>query len=317
MKLKRILLSIIGLVLVALLGLLGYSYYLVSSIPKDDISKIVSIKEDPNVLSKYSIPTNTNSLGVVDSVKNDINKKSDGNVTNILLMGIDSEDGVGRSDAIMIVSVDKKNKLVKLSSLQRDSYVYIAGHGMTKLNHAYAYGGPQLSIRTVNTNMGMDIQDYVSVNFNSMPKIINSLGGIDMKLSAEEAKIVGVGSKSGTYHLNGDQSLSFSRIRKIDTDYERTSRQRRVVEYVIRELMKASPLKYPSLMNQIIPLTKTSLPNTTILSLGTTVAAGGYDIKQAMFPDESYAKGTMISGTWYFIYDKDTLIKKLHDFIFN
>ena len=323
---KKAIITIISIILILVLGAFGYIYYNVSRIPRDtNVGAHIELKdsagkpivEDPVVLKENSIPTATNGLGVVEEEKGKIEEVSNGNVKNILLMGIDSEDGYGRSDAIMIISVDKNNKLIKMSSLQRDSYVYMPGYNMTKLNHAYAYGGPQLSIRTVNTNFGLDIEDYVSVDFSTMPTIIDRLGGVSLYLSGAEARSIGIGSTEGSYYLSGYQALRYSRIRNLDSDYVRTSRQRNVVESVIRSMMSASPTNYPALINEIVPLTMTTLSNAEILDLGYTVATGGYDIAQRMFPDPSYSQGTMIGDTWYNVFNRDLIIEDIQGFIYN
>lgn len=112
---------------------------------------------------------------------------SDNNIKNIALFGVDSSDGgYGRSDSILILTIDKINNELKLSSIMRDSYVYIPGYGNDKITHAYAYGGPQLAIKTLNENFNLDIEDFATVDFESFPKIIDALGGIDINITQEE-----------------------------------------------------------------------------------------------------------------------------------
>ena len=135
-------------------------------------------------------------------------------IINIALFGIDSEDGVaGRSDAIMVATIDPIHNKLKLTSIMRDSYVNIPDKGMDKINHAYAFGGPQLAIKTINENFGLDIADYMSVNFTSLPVIIDILGGVEINITDEEVPHIPGVTSAGTYTLNGDQALSYSRIR--------------------------------------------------------------------------------------------------------
>ena len=104
-----------------------------------------------------------------------------GKITNIALFGLDSRnhDYEGRSDAIMVASVNGKTGKIKLVSIARDTYVNVPGYGETKINHAYAYGGAELAIQTINENFNLDITDYAAVNFDSLADVIDAMGGID------------------------------------------------------------------------------------------------------------------------------------------
>lgn len=112
----------------------------------------------------------------------------DPEVKNIAMFGLDARDGenVGRSDALMVLTIDKKHHKLKLTSILRDSQVYIDGYGYDKITHAYAYGGPELAIKTLNQNYHLDIQDYVTVNFTKMAQIVDAFGGVEMDLTGAE-----------------------------------------------------------------------------------------------------------------------------------
>lgn len=322
---KKIVISLVSVILIALVAAFAYIYINLNKIPKDDTisetmvvtnTKGEALKEDPNIVKQNSIPTTTNGLGVNIGADNKISKfPGNENVKNILLMGIDSENGVGRSDAIMVLSVDGNKKQIKMASIQRDSYVYIVGHGMTKLNHAHSYGGPPLALKTINSNFELNITDYASVNFSSLPSIVDTLGGVTVSISNAEAGQIGLAG-AGTYRLNGRQALAYTRIRKIDTDYQRTSRQRTVLKALMSEMMSQSPTEFPRILNSLSPMIRTSLSNTEILSLGTQAGVGRYKMVDKMFPEESYAKGSMIGGVWYFVFDKPTMINNLLNFIY-
>ena len=90
----------------------------------------------------------------------------------------------------MILSIDEKNKKIKMSSIMRDTYVKIKGHGETKINHAYAYGGPQLAIRTLNENFDLDIRNYVTVDFFNLEKIIDAIGGVTIDVKQDEVSLI-------------------------------------------------------------------------------------------------------------------------------
>lgn len=315
---KKVLISLLVIFTIIAGVVWGGIYFYLSKMPREEVSNIVVTGEDQELLDEHNIPTSTNSLGTDLEALDRLAKENDNfkNVTNILFLGIDSENGVGRSDAMMIFTVDKNNSQIKLTSLIRDSYVYIAGRGMDKLNHAYAFGGASLALRAVNTNFDMNIEDFVTVNFHDIIEIVDSIGGLDMDLSAEEARIVGVDGK-GTHHLNGKQTLTYSRIRSTaGGDFKRTSRQREVVTAILNKLMGLPPLDMIAAADTLLPMVKTSLSSSTIIGLGSSAALGKYEILQNSFPEDETSQGVMIDGIYYLQWDRDYTIDKLHTFIF-
>lgn len=146
-------------------------------------------------LSTTTIAKDDDSLGI--DTKNIV---MDDSIKNIALFGVDSRNGefTGRSDVIMILSVDNKHGKLKMTSILRDSELTIEGESndgsylnyVDKINAAYYYGGPELAIRTINQNFGLDIRDYVTINFANMASIVDAFGGVDIELTAEEVKAV-------------------------------------------------------------------------------------------------------------------------------
>src|SRR5699024_284569 len=203
------------------------------------------------------------------------------------------------------------------TSLLRDTYVDIPNHGMDKLGHAHAYGGPELAIKTINQNFNMDIRDFAAVDFESFSKIIDIQGGIEIDIKPEEIKYV-PGSREGTQLLDGEQALAYSRIRKVGSDYQRTERQRIVLEKVLNKGMGAGVTKYPSLLNAILPHVETSLSKSATLSLGTsTLTSKISTIDQYRIPVKGYVHSQRINGISYEV--PDTLednIGFLNNFIY-
>ena len=166
-------------------------------------------------------------LGIVSEEelnKYDNHKK----ITNIALLGIDSEDGFGRSDSIMIATIDPVHDKLKISSIMRDCYVNIYGHGYDKINHAYAFGSAPLSIKTINETFGLNIENFVAVDFSSLPIIIDMLGGLELDITNEEVKYINFYIDeinrldnrnssniwtAGSQHVDGVQALAYTRIR--------------------------------------------------------------------------------------------------------
>lgn len=189
---------------------------------------------------------------------------------NIALLGIDTRDDTftgSRSDCIIIVSINNNTKDVKLLSVYRDTYLDIEGHGLDKVTHAYAYGGPRLTLSTLNRNLDLNISEFVTVNFETVRTVVNAIGGVDITVTAAEASQISGISGAGTYTLNGDQALAYSRIRKIDTDYQRTERMRTVLNAVFEKIKKLDLAQLNSLLDTVLPHLSTNISKNDIIAL--------------------------------------------------
>ncbi|GAA0770797.1 LCP family protein [Clostridium subterminale] len=262
-----------------------------------------------------------NNVGLDDSKLGiDNSKNTSSKIKNIALFGIDQTDGdVGRSDAIIIATVDSLHKKLKLTSISRDSYVNIEGHGYDKLNHAYAFGQEELAIKTINQTFGLDITDYAKVNFNNLKDIIDIIGGIDITVEDSElADLNGVISTSGRQHVNGTQALAYSRIRKNSGgDDSRTERQRILLTEIFNKVSTVGILKLPSMVNDILPHVQTSLSTSEVLSLGTKVLSSGItNIEQLRFPLSENSKGEQIDGIYYTTFDEEITKEQIQKYIY-
>lgn len=249
----------------------------------------------------------------------------DERIINIALYGVDSRnnDYVGRSDAILVCSVNGKTGKIKLVSVARDTYVSVPGYYNTKINHAYAYGGPELAIQTLNENFGLDITDYVTVNFESLADIIDEMGGVMIDVTEEERYQINAYlqrgeplSETGMVNLTGAQAVSYSRIRKIDSDSMRASRQREVLAALFDKALEINPLNYPSYVRKFAPMVETSLSNEEILKIA-AVGLKNLTLEQAAFPNEYISSaGQTINGVWYYVYDLNQAKDMLHQYIY-
>ena len=197
-------------------------------------------------------------------------------VVNILLVGQDRRAGQGRqrSDSMILVSINKSDNTITLTSFMRDQYVQIPGYYPNKLNAAYAFGGMRLLSKTLELNFGVKVDGIVEVDFSGFENIINLLGGVEITLTEPEAAYLNslheVGLLDspvvvGLNRLNGGQALVYVGLREIDTDYARARRQRNVVMALI-EAYKELPLdEMIGMMDQILPLATTNLTNAQIL----------------------------------------------------
>lgn len=237
------------------------------------------------------------------------NQYSDANIddyTNIALFGVDSRANEltqnTRTDCIIIASIHNKTKEVKLASMYRDTYVYIADHGYTKLNHAYAYGGPELSLSTLNKNFDLNIKDFVTINFSVLSNVIDALGGVDIDITKEELKYVNAYAKDvaringttvekikkpGLQTLSGTQATGYCRVRyTAGGDFTRAKRQRTVMQQIVKKAKSSNPVTLYNIMNEILPQIYTSLDTNELLKLSTGILS--YDIKDNFgFPFET------------------------------
>lgn len=260
-------------------------------------------------------------------------------VKNILLLGTDQPTDSSepiRSDTMMLLTIDPIHNKIKITSFMRDSRVYIDGYGDEKLTHAYAYGGPELAIKTFNENFGLNIEEFVSVDFTTLPKIIDTIGGIEIDVTPEEFddvndvifmdnrdydKSTPYLQDAGLQTLTGDQALSYARNRSSEGgDYARTSRQRIVMEALFKKVLDTRVTSYPSILMKILPLVTTNMTTSDILSLGKNIISiGTKNLEQARFPLDEYSWGQIdpLDELWYLYFDRPSTKTQIQDYIFD
>ena len=251
--------------------------------------------------------------------------KSSPFVTNILLLGVDgSADSSSRSDSMILVSVDFAHMKIKLTSFLRDSWVEIPSKNkIAKLNSACSSGGPQLVVDTIEYNFGVDIDHYVMVDFDMFTQIIDSLGGVTVEVTKKEAKFINSTTRqkveSGeNVTLNGDEALVYCRIRKLDSDYMRTFRQRKVISALINQAKKAGISALIETINNVFPLIQTDMSALEITGLAYKAGIGivAFDIEQNRVPiDEHMEVGTK-NGQWGEVVDIEAASEYLQDYIY-
>ena len=314
---KKITLWILGIIVFFAVGVAAGGYIYVNSL----FSKMEQVEIDDE------------NLGIKEEVEEKLSRYDD-SITNIALFGIDAgDDGVGRSDSIMIATIDTTHKKLKLTSIMRDSYVNIEGHGLDKINHAYAFGKAELAIKTLNENFDLNIQEFAAVNFSTLPKIIDKIGGIELDIDSEELNYINgyIGdinnvngtsvsgiTSTGLQHVNGTQAMGYCRIRYTSGgDYKRTERHREVLTQIFNKILSMSPTSYPALLSELLPMVSTSLDSSEILDLGNEILKlGTTSLQQERFPLDGYCEGQMIGGVYYLTFDKETTVNQLHDYIF-
>ncbi|MDR2525812.1 MAG: LCP family protein [Oscillospiraceae bacterium] len=232
-------------------------------------------------------------------------------VTNLLLIGVDKDEGgVARSDSMLLLSIDRDGKALKLTSFLRDSWVQMASGGEAKLNSAFAWDGAEGLCATLEQNFGVAIDHYIKIDFAGFKAVIDALGGVEVAVADVEADFIVKTTKAGkalgreafraqteekgTVLLDGELALIYCRIRKLDSDFHRTARQRKVLEALTAKLKKTPPSTLLKLPELILPALETDMrPSAlTALLLGATGWLG-YGTEQHSIP----AKGTYKEAT--------------------
>lgn len=209
-------------------------------------------------------------------------------VKNILLIGTDARNPGEpcRSDAMILVSVNKDTQRIVACSLLRDILVSIDGHAESRLNSAYSFGGTDLLLDTLNRNFNIDVSSYILVDFTAFAETVDLLGGVDLYVTASEIKVMNglilqqnshhvsgatvpiLPVRDGTYHLNGRQTLAYARDRSsFNGDFDRTGRQRMVLSALFQKLNQTSVFELFNLMTEILPHITTNIPESEIKAM--------------------------------------------------
>lgn len=262
-------------------------------------------------------------------------------VTNVLVLGTDGRserEGHTRSDVIIIMSINDNTKKITLSSIMRDTYVGIPGRrGNDKINAAHAYGGPALAVQTVEKAFGVKIDKFIRVNFYSFMDIVDALGGVQLNISAAEKKVMnvyirqinrvnhwnedsGIMTESGeNITLTGKQAMGYVRVRYVgDGDYERTLRQRRVLEQIIKKAREADALTLLNVVDKVAENVSTDFSAGEITKLAMNAAEyKDYEISQLRIPVEGSYWGGIYKGIWILDIDFEKNRQALYGEIFD
>ena len=282
-KIIGLIILIIILLIVGIYGSIVWKFYkdTVGIVPKDEVdpkAKNVKIAEED---------------------------QKDDDVINVLLVGTDTRDpnsDMGRSDSMMLVSFNQKQKKSTVVSFLRDSLVDIDGYGKSRLGHTYAYGGVGLTINTINQTYDLDIQNYVTIDFENLVSIIDEIGGVQVYISEEEAEYYRQNGMpditSGDVTLTGSQALAHARNRTLGSDFERTRRQRSVMYGIYRKVMaEKDPTTILPLINYCMNHVKTNMSVTEIYELAKKVlATDDLKMQQASLPKDGTYKNVNYEG---------------------
>lgn len=260
-------------------------------------------------------------------------------VYNILLLGVEAignnSTASGRTDSIMIATLNTKQKTLGLTSIMRDSYVTIPGFYNTRINAAFNHGGVPLMYETIAYNYGLRLDGSIIVSFKTFQKIIDDLGGVDIEITPGEAQYLNTTNyiskrsnrtlKPGMNHMNGNQALGYSRVRKVATldgsnnDQGRTSRHRRVMAAIFKEVKKSNPITLVKLLDTVFSQVQTDIKKSNASSYLAEVmelSLDGVPLDTFRLPAEGTYQGAIINGAAVVTFDIPKNKDELANFVF-
>lgn len=353
---KRVLISILAVILILILGVaLGVAPFVVDYYKNAYDGKVIVNRDDAYVIPeqdaqpdeyrdlilsedeigkdldfvKDPLPKDPNAIGVYGKTPIYKVKQKDPDIENILVLGTDSSDlkrERGRSDSIIVMSLNKKTGKIKMVSILRDSLVPIEGHGWNRINAAYSFDGIGLAINTVNQLFNLDIQRFAVIDFKGTQSFINQVGGVDIKITAAEAKNLNGhstlkgGFEAGMCHMDGKTALAYMRIRKIDSDFKRTNRQRNVIQALATQILEEKTMGEIYYLTGIATeMVRTNIPLTELTSIISTVVQkneDGITFESQHIPYSDSYKYKYYNGMAIISFNIDEAASRMHKFLY-
>ena len=287
-------------------------------------------------LNKLSNKVSRLDIKSEDVINNNIElPKESEDVTLIALFGTDYSDyyEMSAADSTMILAINNKNKTIKLCSLMRDIYLNLPDGGKSNLNYTILDGGIPSILRAINFNFDLKIEKFAQVDLERLPKIIDSLGGVEINVTDEELEYINsytadIDKKNNTTTskitaglqlLNGTQASAYCRIRyTAGRDFKRTERQRDVLNALFVKFKDTNVTEFPKIINDVLPLVTTNLKNTEIISLSTkALGMGVNNIEQGRFPSDGNIISAGFTDMYHTNIDIDATTEELHKFLFS
>lgn len=299
-------------------------------------SAVDTESEEEKGLEVGEITDNIDMSKMSDTFKNALHE--DG-VYNILLLGVEAignnNIASGRTDSIMIATINTKQKTLGLTSLMRDSYVTIPGYYNTRINAAFGLGGVPLMYETIAYNYGLRLDGSAIVSFKTFQKVIDDLGGVDIELTPAEAEYLNTTNyvskksnrtlKPGINHMNGNQALGYARVRKRATldgsnnDFGRTSRHRRVMAAIFKEVKKSNPVTLVKLLDTIFSQVQTDIKKSNASSYLAEVlelSIDGVPLDNLRLPEDGAYEGKWVGKALVTALDWPKTKEALANFVF-
>ena len=261
---------------------------------------------------------------VVENGDFSVTEGLDKNVMNILLLGTDNAGnaGHGRTDTMIICSINVKTGEVKLSSIVRDLYVHIPYMKLqNRINAANAFGGPNMAIKCVNEALGLNISRYASINFNGFKDLVDLLGGVELEITAGEANQINLstqgGVKEGLAMLNGAQALEYCRIRNLDNNFGRNERQRKFLEAVVKKVLSENSMdQLMELVEAGMSMVTTNMTTSDLFTILFTVVPNMQEMQMYSCPAQGEYHYEEIREASVVVADLEKARTSLHAFIY-
>lgn len=322
------LLCVLLVVLILMITLIGFIIHSLNRINRVDPNESrISQEEWDRLNATDDADENDGSLPTIDpssvtfptrNLEHSVGQED--HITNILLIGQDRRPGEGRarSDSMILVSFNQKTDKITMISFLRDNYVQMPGdYYDNRLNVAYALGGMEMLDETLELNFGVQIDANVEVDFEGFQEVIDILGGVDINLTSDEAWYLnnrgGWDLSSGLTHLDGEQALEYSRIRKLDSDFGRTSRQRNVLTTLLESFRNINLTQALALVDKIFPCITTDMTNSEIIGYVTQLLPmlSDAEVNTMHVPEEGDYEGASIQGMSVLVPDYETCREKI------
>lgn len=326
-KVKKVLLVILTIILIVILSVVGFSiYFIKSKLNKINFEELNEQDLSLNLdLYKDLQDSNSNS---------NLTEEEFNSIKTIAIFGSDSRNlkdayDDGRSDCIIIFSLNPVKKKINLISIPRDTYVQIPGYEKTKINHAFAYGQEQLAVKTINENFGLNISEYVTVNWEAVTVLVDMVGGIDLNITEAERNFINQyidytaensnGDKtklrsSGYVHLNGTQVLTHCRDRYVGNDFTRAERQRTSIITLMEKIGTKDLNEINNIIDEFLPYVKTNVDilkySNYIKEVWENKDAYFSNIVSEQIPSTEQASGQMLHGVYFFVPNDYEVCKK-------
>ena len=325
-----VLIVIAALLLAAIIGCVVYFESLLSLINRadDEVMETMSAEEYQQLMEQMQETVPEDYTGAVLSAE-DVDwgeeqslLENDDDIINILLIGQDTRtrEKRSRTDTLILVTVNKPAKTITLTSFMRDMYVQIPGYRDNRINVAYLNGGLNLLEATLRRNFGVYVDGNIIVDFYGFMDIVNMMGGVDIELSAAEAKYMNENFSwdvddgeddnwnltEGLNHLTGSQALSYARMRYVgNSDWERTERQRTVVSKLVEKAKSLSVSELNLLLQHALPMITTDLEDAEMLSYALELfpMLPELEVKTLRIPKDGTFENTVIDGMWVMLPD--------------
>jgi len=315
----------LGLVLTALVGVTVYANHMMSLVGRVEIGKEETISEEElfEIQADETVSPDETTAPVMKEEDVDWGSEEEvqpvevsENIVNILLIGQDARPGESRarSDSMILVTFNKGNGTITMTSFLRDLYVRIPGYSDNKLNAAFAAGGMELLDETLAVNFGVEVDGNVEVDFSHFADVINLLGGVEMEIRQDEANYINMKTgrytlNAGVHNLDGEQALFYSRIRHLDwdADFSRTNRQRKVINALIEKFRNTKMTTLLGLLDDLLPMITTDMTNAEMIGYATDLfpMLSGCKIISQRVPEDMKYQFATIRGMSCVVADMD------------